>query len=397
VTKKLKKFAAPVAVLILAVASVAFMMANKVEPEKKENVVRSVSLFVTTVDQRTVTLPVKTQGEVRPKTEINLVSQVSGRVVSVANHFSDGGSFKEGETLIKIDDADYKFAVIRAEASVATAETQVALSEGSAEVARKQWDNKVVGAASALALKEPQLLEAKAKLLSAKADLDAAKLNLSRTNISVPFNGRVRLKQADIGQVVNVGSSLGKVFSTEVVEVRLPFSDNQFASLGLPIAFEAEDGKGPKVIFTSTVAGEVRVWTGSIIRTEAAVDNLTRMIYAVAQVEDPYGLGSDGGMPMAVGLFVEAEIQGETIENALIIPRPALRSGNKVLVVASDDTLDIRTVNVVYSDKDMVVLVAGLNEGERIVTSPVRAPRQGMKVNTLTRDQAVHFLAGKKG
>ncbi len=394
---KFFKILTPVGVLILAAVSVAIMMANKVEPEKKEDVVRSVSLFVAAVDKRTITLPVTTQGEVRPKTEIDVISQVGGRIVSVADNFANGGSFKKGAYLIKIDDADYKFAVIRAEARVASAKTKVALTEGAAEVARKQWDDKVVGAATALAMKEPQLLEAKANLLSAEADLSAAKLNLSRTNISVPFDGKVRLKQADIGQFINPGTPLGRVFSTETVELRLPLSDNQFASLGLPIAYEAENGNGPEVIFSTVVAGENRTWIGKIVRTEAAIDNLTRMIYAVAQVDDPYGSGADGGMPLAVGLFVNAEIKGKTIENALVIPRPALRSGNKVLVVSNDDTLDIRTVNVVYSDKDIVVLLAGLSEGEKVVISPVRAPRQGMKVNTLTRDQASKDIAGQKG
>ena len=396
IVKKSAKYLAPIGVLAMAAFLVVIMMVNKAEPVIKEDLVRYASLYVTTVDQRTVSLPVKTQGEVRPRTEIELVSQVSGRVMSVAHNFSEGGSFDQGEILIKIDDRDYKFDIIRAEARVAAAKTAVALSEGSAQVARKQWDNKVVGAASALALKEPQVQEANALLLSAKADLEAAILNLSRTNISVPFNGRVRLKQADIGQFINAGKALGRVFSTEFVEVRLPFSDSQFASLALPIAYEAKDGIGPEVIFTATVSGSARVWKGNIVRTEAVVDSSTRMIYAISQVKDPYGSGSDAGMPLAVGLFVEAEIQGETIENALVIPRSALRSGNKVLVVTSEGKLDIRVVDIVYSDKEMVVLLAGLKEGENVVISPVRAPRQGMNVKIMNRDQQPRLLADQK-
>lgn len=371
----------PVFVLALTVGSVMALNAFKPEPEKTSEGPRPISLFVERVQQENLRLKVNTQGEVRPKTEINLVSQVSGRIVWVSPKFVSGGKVLAGDPLIRIEDADYRFAVVRAEARVVAAGTQVELKTAAAEVAKRQWDDRIVGKPTPLAMKLPQLAEARANLKAAEVDLLEAKLNLKRTELSVPFSGRVRSKEADLGQFVTAGLPLGRVYSTKVVEIRLALTDAQLATLALPIGYEAAAGSpGPEVAFTARVAGVQRHWTGRIVRTEAAVDANTRVVYAVAEVESPYGAGADNGMPLAIGLFVEAEIESGQIERALVVPRTALRSEGKVYVISKKNTLDIRLVEVVYSDRDRVVLRTGVKAGERVVVSAVRAPRQGMKV-----------------
>ncbi|MFQ5535185.1 MAG: efflux RND transporter periplasmic adaptor subunit [Sphingomonadales bacterium] len=384
--KKIFLVLLPVLILGLGVVAVMGLHTTKPAPKQNQDEQRPVSLFVGKVRVEDVSLPVRTQGEVRPRTEIDLVAQVSGRIVSVSPSFVDGGPVEAGKTIIKIEDTDYRLEVTRAEARVAEARTQVALRQASAEIARRNWDDSIVGKPTALALKQPQLAEARARLLAAKADLTAARLNLERTNVSVPFNGRVRTKSVDVGQFVTAGLPLGRVYSTEIAEVRLPLTDAQLATLGLPIAFEETTGNGPKARFSAVVAGEERLWHGRIVRTEAAIDVGTRVLYAVAEVEAPYGAGADHGMPMAVGLFVLAEIEGRSIRNAYVVPRAALRSGNRIFVITDDATLDIRMVDVVYSDRDRVVLAGGVRPGEQVVVSPVRSPRQGMKVVALERD-----------
>lgn len=372
-------------VLALAGVGVWGLYQTKPEPEQNDDGPRPVSLFVDNVEVEDVTLPVRTQGEVRPRTEIDLVGQVSGRIVAVSPKFVEGGSVVRGVTLIKIEDTDYQLAVIRAESRIAEAETNLALKLAAAEIAKRNWDDTVVGKPSPLALKLPQLAEAEAKLRAANADLSAARLNLARTNISVPFDGRVRTKLADIGQYVTAGAPLGRVYSTEVVEVRLPLTDRQLATLALPIGYEEEAGNGPEVLLSAVIATKIRTWTGRIVRTEAAIDSSTRVLYAIAEVEAPYGEGADDGMPLAVGLFVDAEIKGTVLRNAYVLPRSALRSGDTIYVVRDDGTLDIRIVDVVFSDPERVVLTRGVKLGEQVVTSPIQSPRQGMKVVAMER------------
>lgn len=393
VRNKIFKIMAPIAVIAMAIVGVQVLNATKPEPEKTDDGPRPVSLFVESVQKDDLALTVDTSGEVRPRTEIDLVAQVSGRIVSVSPNFVAGGSIESGATLIKIEDTDYRMALRQAEAQVAGARTQVELSEASAEIAKRNWDDSIVGKPTPLAMKLPQLAEARANLRAAEAALESARLNLARTNVSVPFDGRVRTKGADLGQYVTTGTPLGRVYSTDIAEIRLALTDAQMATLGLPFGFEANDGNGPRVVFDARVAGRTRTWEGRIVRTDAAMDSATRVLYATAEVAEPYGAGADNGMPMAIGLYVNARIDGSELTNVLVIPRSALRSADKVYVVAEDGTLDIRTVETSYTDRDRVVITRGLSEGEQVVVSTVRSPRQGMKVAALEKEAALHLAS----
>jgi len=259
--------------------------------------------------------------------EIDLIPQVSGRIVSVSDSFAEGAEFNPGATLIKIDDTNYKLAVIRARARVAEAQVAVQRELANAKIKEDHWlDKRTSGEPTAYALHKPQVLEVEAKLLAAEADLKEAKLNVARTEINVPFLGRVLSKNVGIGQFVTAGTTLGRVFSTDTVEVRLALTDAQLAELNLPMGFMADAFNAPVVQFSARVGSQERSWTGRIVRTHASVDQQTRLIYAIAEVQDPYGLGSDAGAPMAVGMFVQAEIAGVNSQAAMVLPRMALRN-----------------------------------------------------------------------
>jgi multidrug efflux pump subunit AcrA (membrane-fusion protein) len=187
-----------------------------------------------------------------------------------------------------------------------------------------------------------------------------------------------------IGQVISVGTTLGEVFSTDRVQVRLPLNNRQLSALGLPIGFAAEAGAAPPVSFSADVAGETQRWEGKLVRIDASVDPSTRLIYATAEVEDPYGSArSDGGMPLAVGLFVEASIRGRELKNVVQIPGKGLRPGNQLYVVDSSGLLDIRTAKVAHSTPEYAIISDGLRPGERLVVSALRNPISGMALSTI--------------
>ena len=160
------------------------LFATRPEPERADNTARPVAVFVTEAEQEPVTLSVSTQGEVRPFTEIDLTAQVGGRIEFVNNSFVQGGFFEAGETLIQLEDEDYRLAVTRAEANVAQRRQVLVREEAEADLAREEWDAIGEGEASALTLREPQLADARAQLAAAEASLQEARLNLSRTRIS---------------------------------------------------------------------------------------------------------------------------------------------------------------------------------------------------------------------
>ena len=201
--KKFLKIITPVLVLVVSIGVVQALSAAKPAPEKKEESQRLISLYVDEVKSDTVTISVQTQGEVRPKTEIDLVPQVSGRIVAISESFAEGAEFGPGETLIKIDDTNYKLAVIRAQARVAEAQVAVQRELANAKIKKEHWlDKRTNGEPTAYALNEPQVMEVEAKLLAAEADLKEARLDVARTEINVPFLGRVREKNVGIGQYV---------------------------------------------------------------------------------------------------------------------------------------------------------------------------------------------------
>ena len=386
--KKLLKIISPVLVLVVSIGIVQALGAAKPEPEKKEEAQRLISLYVDEVKTDTVTISVQTQGEVRPKTEIDLIPQVSGRIVGISESFAEGAEFVPGETLIKIDDTNYKLAVIRAQARVAEAEVGVQRELANAKIKKEHWlDKQNSGEPTPYALNKPQVMEAEAKLLSAESDLKEAQLNVARTEINVPFLGRVREKSVGIGQYVTAGTHLGRVFSTDTVEIRLPLTDSQLAELNLPMGFMADAFNAPVVQFSAKVGNHEQTWSGRIVRTHASVDQQTRLIYAIAEVEDPYGLGSDNGTPLAVGMFVHADIAGVNSQIALVLPRLALRNANKVYVINDQNRLEIRTVEVLSTSEDTVLVSNGVDVGDKVVTSTIPAAVDGMEVRAITREQ----------
>ena len=386
--KKLFKTALPVIVLIAGIGIVQVLVAAKPAPEKKEETQRLVSLYVDEVRSDEVALTVETQGEVRPKTQIELVPQVSGRVVMISDNFQEGAEFNPDTVLVKIDDSDYRLAVVQAEARVAAAQTNVEEQLATQKIKEQQWATKGGNATpTPFALNVPQVKQARAQLRSAEAELEEARLNLARTEIRVPFHGRVRAREIGLGQFVTAGSSLGRVFSVDTVEVRLPLTDTQLVELNLPMGFSAEAGAGPLVNFKATVGNQTYFWQGRIRRVNAAVDQDTRLIYATAEVEDPYGKAAAGGMPMAVGLFVSAEIAGADRRSVYVMPRKALRNEDKVYVINSDSKLEIRTVTVLSTSEERVYVTSGVEPGDQVVTSTIPAAVDGMQVEAIKSGQ----------
>ena len=386
--KKILRLSAPVLVLVAGFAIVQGLVAAKPEPEKAEDETRLVSLYVDEVKSDSVTVQVGTQGEVRPKMEIDLIPQVSGRIVAMSESFNEGAEFDAGAMLLKIDDTDYQLALVRAEARVAEAQTEVERQLATKAIKEEEWreDRKRGEEPTDFALNLTQVAQAEANLRSAQADLRKARLDLERTEIKVPFHGRVRYRDVGIGQYVSAGTKLGRVFSIDTVEVRLPLTDQQLAEVNLPLGYTANDAfAAPEVKFSAAMGNRVYEWTGRIVRVNAAIDQDTRLIYATAEVVDPYGQGAVEGMPMAVGMFVNAEIAGVAEQSAYVMPRLALRNKDKVYVINSDNRLEIRTVQVLSTSEERVLVVGGVATGEHVVTSTLPNAVDGMEVEPIFR------------
>jgi RND family efflux transporter MFP subunit len=386
--RKLIIIAAPILVIAAAAGGIMLMGALRPEPETVAEEPAGEAVFVSPAQSADVTLTVTTQGEVTPLREIDMIPEVGGKIVWVSPSFIDGGMFAADEVLVRIEPADYRLAVTRARANVAEAQQALVREEAESMLAQEEWTELGEGEATPLALRQPQMDQARARLDAANAALQEAELALSRTEVRAPFAGRVRAKTADLGQYVSPGQGLAEIFSTDTVEVRLALTDRQLGLVGLPIAFFATDPEeGPLVAFDAIVGGEQRSWTGRIVRTEAALDPQTRMLHAIATVQDPYGAGADNGAPLAIGLFVNGQIEGRLVEDGVIIPRTGLRNLDQVYVALPDDTLEIRTVSVVNTGSETAILSGGVAPGERVVVSAMQSAVNGMVLRPLTLEE----------
>lgn len=368
-------------------ALIALMGSLRPKIEPKEVTLAPPAVFYTVVEPRPVTLNVHAQGEVRPRTDINLTAEVAGRIVRTSDAFVAGGAFRKGDLLVKIEDADYRVAVAAAKARMAQAEELLRREEAEAELARKDYEALGrPGEASDLTLRKPQLAQARAAFDAAKADYNGALLNLQRTELRAPFDGRVRERLAGEGQFISPGVAIGRIFATDVAEVRLPLADGDLAKLGISLAFnETPDNPGPKATLSATLGGDYHEWRARIARTDGAFDPGTRQVGAIAVVEDPYGKGASGGAPLAAGLFVDAVIEGKSLDRAVVLPRTSLFGRDTVYVIDKENRISARQVVVIAADKNTITLAGGVETGERVVTSPLRGARDGDKVTPTDR------------
>ena len=368
-TPKQRKWIVIPGILVVAFAIAAGLAQLKPEPPKNEDQELDLLVEVIVLEVSTESFRIDSQGTVKPRTQTVVSAEVLGSVVSISPKFVAGGVFKAGETLMRIDPTNYTVAVDKAEALVA----QRQIEFDGAQKLRSQGYRA-----------ESELASAAAALASAQAELVSARRNLERTNIRLPYAGMVLSKDADLGQFVSPGTVLGVAFATDLAEVRLPLTDQDLAFVDMPDASAVSatgSGSGPAVSLTAIQKGKISNWNAQIVRSEGVVDERSRVTYAVAQIDDPYQLEADG-TPLPIGTFVSARIDGAANVDVIRIPRTALRGADQVLVVDNEYTIQIRTVDILRADNQYAYVRGGVTAGERITTTAIEAPTNGMSVRT---------------
>ncbi len=384
------KVVLPILVLLAALAGAAVMVAARPEIETRPPDVQAPLVRVVTAEPRDVRLSVRTHGTVAPRTESNLVPEVGGRVVWVSPALASGGFFSAGEPLLRLDQTDYRLRVERAEAALTSARSQAGLTARN-RARSDQLAREGLMAPTTREDAEHAAAAAAAAVRDAEAALAQARRDLERTTLVAPYDGRVREEQVDVGQFVDRGASLAKLYAVDYAEVRLPVPDADLAFLDLALDHRgrAPSGAGPAVVLTARFAGQVHRWHGRIVRTEGELDPQSRMVYAVARVDDPYRAdAADTRPPLAVGMFVEAEILGRDVAAVVTLPRAALRGADRVLLVDGQNRLRERAVTVLRADGEQVLVSAGLEAGERVCVSPLETAVDGLLVRPVAEAAA---------
>jgi len=355
---------------------------NHLPPPPNEPLVRTWQAHTETVRMSSLT-----HGSVVPRTQSELIPEVSGRVINISDALISGGFFAKGDILLEIDPLDYEVALEQARAAVASAQSEFANArkahERQLDLASKQStsESQRDDALNRMQLAQASLREATARVAKAERDLQ-------RTRLIAPFEGRVRSEQVDIGQFVSRGTPVASLYSTDFAEVRLPLNDQELAFLELPLgAVSDPSATRPKAILRARFAGKDHAWESTIVRTEGELDPQTRMVNVIAQVEAPYATKGDTP-PLAIGLFVEAEILGNTREDIFVLPRSALQANEQIYIVDSNNKLQFRDVDILRAVGEQLYIQGGLTAGEIVCMSTVSNAIEGMVVRPQANTEA---------
>ena len=324
---------------------------------------------------------IRVLGTVRPVQEVKIRPRVTGTVVELHPDLQPGGRVHADETLLRLDPSDYMLEVRRMESVLARAKAELDLEMGQQRVARaelEQLQRTLPGLkqpsnahGAALALREPHLARVQAALAAAEADLDAARLNLERTVIKAPFNALVTERSVSLGSQAGTSDILATLVNTDEywIEALVPLDRLEAIRM-------AQDAPSATVWLSSGGSRD-----GLVQRTTGTLGNASRMGQVLVTVTDPLGLRTGGRSiaPLMLGDQVRVEINLGRREQVIALPRAMLRGGNTVWV-AANGKLDIRTVDILWRDTDVMYVRDGLEDGELVISSDLAAPIQGMSI-----------------
>ena len=314
-------------------------------------------------------------GTVVPSREVTIKSRVAGEVQSVAAEFIPGGHIGKNALLLSLDTSDLQVEVQKAQSALTDAQAALAIEQGNQAIAREELRlladlSPETSMESDLALRKPQLQQAQAAIASAEADLHKARLNLKRTKVTVPFNALIMDRYVNTGTYVGAQENLATIVGTDEfwIEAVVPMD-----KLAL-IDFGHED-KIPVTVRSQTGTG---TWPGRLVRVAGSLNETSRMATVIIAVADPLGLkATPRSTPLMIDDYVFVDIAGKPLTNVVELPRSALQDNNTVWVYAND-TLDIRPVTIAWKGPDNVYIQDGLAPGERIITTQLSSPVQGM-------------------
>lgn len=337
------------------------------------------------VATRAYTVVLESYGTVQPRTRSVLIAQVGGQIVSVNPNVRDGGFFEKGDVLATIDSRDYEADVRISSASLMDSRQALAEAEARTEQAREDWARLGnSGEPSDLVLRLPQLEAAKARVISAESSLQKTELDLERTNIVAPFAGRILRKLVDVGQVVGTNTQLAEIYATDNVEIRLPLRNRDLPYINLPESYRynktVEDAGGEVEIISQL--GDAASWKAELVRTESAIDETARQLHVIAMIEDPYGEQVDGRVPLKIGQYVTARLEGKTLSDALVIPNSTIYQGTYVYVV-EDDVLRRRDIDIAWQNDSEALVSSGIAPGDALVTTALGQVTSGIRVSIL--------------
>jgi len=379
-TDRRLKWVMSIGVLGGAVALAVILIATKPEPPRAEKPLEGTLVEVVQIAARRHEVELHAKGTVVPGTEVVLQSELGGRVVWQSPELVPGGRFKAGQPIVRIDPRDYELAVESYRSQVNQAKLELSLESRRGDVAAREWNTfgemDVSEEQKALAQREPQLESAKLALKAAQSALKKAQLDLSRATLRAPFNAMVVSESVDLGQLISPQAPVARLVGTDEyhVQVSVPV-----ASLRT-VRARTENAPGSTAKVVQHVGSETIERAAEVIRQLPDLDPGGAMARLLLRIDNP--LGQEGELPLLLGSFVDVAIAAQPIDDAIRLPRAALRNGRSAYVMNDQNLLEIREVEIAWTEPDAVLVTAGLDSNDRIVTSRIATPVPNMLLRT---------------
>ncbi|MGQ4879751.1 efflux RND transporter periplasmic adaptor subunit [Billgrantia sp. LNSP4103-1] len=375
------------AVLVLAAAAAGawWLVSQPPRIERRAPVETPAPLVDTVLVQRQAAAPeLHGFGRVIAEREARLASRVAGELVEFTAEALPGRVVEAGTPVARLDDADLRLALREAEAALAQAEAALAMERGEqqrAEAEYRSFGRELTAERRALVLRQPQLRQAEAELERARAARDRARLELERTTLLAPWRGMVQARLLGAGSSVANGTEIVHLVDVSRFWVRVSLPSEALGWLTVADA----DGPGSSVRLSTRTwaAGENR--HGEVIATLPALEEQGLQAQLLVAVDDPLGLESDAPA-LRLGDMVRLSFDTRPREGLIVLPAAALRPGDQVWVLDEEERLRRRQVEVVHRGEAQVLVDTGLEQGERVVVSPLGQPREGMTLRPRIAD-----------
>lgn len=354
--------------------------AKKVAPVKQAQLVN-----VQQVVREDARAQVYSYGTVIASRTVVLKSQISGQVVDLNPKFDVGACLPMATPVLHIDPRDYQLEINRQQAALKKAQATLALEQGQQGVARHEWqmyqqDNATSFESAALALREPYLRQAEAEVAAAQAVLAQAQLALERTAITLPFDALVLSKEVEVGAQLVAQGAVATLVATDTfwLEVSVPVA--QLSWLELP---GVNSSVGASAQVTTPSLSHPR--SGRVVRLLGNLEEGGRMARLLIAIIDPLDKNKPLGQrqPLLLGDYVDVVLDGRDLNDVIVLSRNTLHDGNQVWVAQADNTLTIRTIEILWKDRTQIYIghgADGLQAGDRVIVSDLSAAVEGMAI-----------------
>ncbi len=411
-----------VLVVSVVVAVTLVILRPKAERQLPPQKGRLVEIFPAKAEN--IQLIVESYGTVAPRESLKLVAQVRGPIVDISPHFKEGGFIKKGTLLIQIDPRTYSLEVTRRRVQIKQSEAElkrlqqesvnlksrIKIAQSDVSLAKNEYsrlkkliDRKVIAQSqldkvqqaylaslerlqaldNQLALIGPQKEQLIAARDMAQVMYQQANLDLERSSIEAPYDGWVLDKGIEVGQHVNIGQHLGSIYKAGELDIEVNIPTKEFK--WLPSGMGEQSSVAADVVFRNT--GDEQVWKGHVARVKAKMDERTRTLPVVIEVDEKaLSDRSESGMRLRPGMFVTIKIKGKSVNQAYVLPRYVIYPGD-VVYTLNDDRLKVKEVGILRTYKDSVIVNQGISEGDQIIRTPLSGAVDGMRVRLKTDDR----------